>query len=70
MSELTDKVERVNRFKEFVRSHGYELNISDSGVSIKELLKSLKSVCGSRADELDLTDEIVKEVSKNVGTDD
>lgn len=70
MSELTDKVERVNRFKEFVRSHGYELNISDSGVSIEELLKSLKSVCSSRADELNLTDEIVKEVSKNVGTDD
>ena len=66
MSELTDKVERVNRFKEFVRSHGYELNISDSGVSIKELLKSLKSVCCSRADELDLTGEIVEEVSKNV----
>lgn len=70
MSELADKIERVNRFKEFVRSHGYELNVSDSGVSIEELLKPLKSVCGSRADELDLTDEIVKEVSKNVGTDD
>lgn len=33
----------LTRFKEFVRSHGYELVISDHGISIEELIGSLKT---------------------------
>jgi hypothetical protein len=43
MQEPTDKAERIDRFKEFVRSQGYELAITDSGIPIEELLKSFKS---------------------------
>ena len=55
MQEPTDKAEPIDRFKEFVRSQGYELAVTDSGISIEELLKSFKSV--------------LKEGDKDAGTD-
>lgn len=44
MPKPTDRAEQVNRFKEFVRSYGYEIKVSDCGVSIEELLESFKSI--------------------------
>lgn len=48
MPELIDRAGQVNRFKEFVRSYGYELEVSDSGVSIEELLESFESILDAR----------------------
>jgi hypothetical protein len=50
MQEPTDKAERIDRFKEFVRSQGYELAITDSGIPNEELLRSFKSAL-KEADE-------------------
>jgi hypothetical protein len=57
MPELIDRAEQVNRFKEFVRSYGYELDVTDSGISIEELLKSFESVLK------------LKETDEDAGTD-
>ena len=44
----TDRTEQVNRFIEFVRSCGYELVVSDSGVSIEELIESFESILAAK----------------------
>ena len=44
MPEPTDRADQIDRFKEFVRSYGYELEVSDSGVSIEKLLESFDSI--------------------------
>lgn len=48
MPKPTDRAEQVNRFKEFVRSYGYELKVSNSGFSIEELLESFKSISDAK----------------------
>lgn len=37
MSELLDK------FKKFISDHGYELVVSDSGISVEELTRSFET---------------------------